>query len=310
MQDEAVIVGLQESAKDLHRHPLTNTHHHFYLRGRPDGALALVRISKNASTETKRRLGCSAWHSFDEFTGPVVAFLREPVARFLSSIPETALRMTDFVNAESNRLDRVEIPGDTFAELLASANRPIADVVNLWLELVDYGFFDAHHEPQTAFLMDRWMNLAIDPRLYLVEDIETAMQQIEARTGVRALGGANRGNRGGAKPIAARSASVDLMRRITRSGVYRTLAHSGFLGQRYRKSTGPIRLTDLNALANRFSDEIKAYEPSAIETSRIQMIYRSDQLLWARVKEQGGDVAASSIWPEIRSSMTDEAARV
>ncbi|QDH33869.1 hypothetical protein [Porphyrobacter sp. YT40] len=281
------------------RKPLTTTHPHGYVLARKDRALGLLRISKNASTESKNRLECADWLAFDDYQGPVVAFLREPVSRFLSSVPETALRMTHFAIAEEWRQDRVVIEEDIHYELMRLAQAPIATVMEAFVELVAYDFFDAHHEPQHAFFTDRNMGLRIDPHLYLTESFETAVRQIEARCGIRTPAPAGRGNEGGAKPRTGRTPLIDLARKVTRTGVYRTVAHAGFLGQRYRGDAGPAQLRDLNTMANQFAREIKTYAlPDALR-ERILAIYALDQQLWAEVTARGGDIAGSAVWPGI-----------
>ncbi|WP_086606505.1 hypothetical protein [Erythrobacter donghaensis] len=281
------------------RKPLTTTHPHGYVLARKDRALGLLRISKNASTESKNRLECADWLAFDDYQGPVVAFLREPVSRFLSSVPETALRMTHFAITEEWRQDRVVIEEDIHHELMRLAQAPIATVMEAFVELVAYDFFDAHHEPQHAFFTDRHMGLRVDPHLYLTESFETAVQQIEARCGIRTPASAGRGNEGGAKPRAGRTPLIDLARKVTRTGVYRTVAHAGFLGQRYRGDAGPAQVRDLNTMANQFAREVKGYALPDTLRERIAAIYALDQQLWAEVTARGGDVAASAVWPGI-----------
>lgn len=281
------------------RKPLTTTHPHGYVLARRDRALGLLRISKNASTESKNRLACEDWLAFDDYKGPVVAFLREPVSRFLSSVPETALRMTHFAIAEEWRLDRVVIEEDIHHELLSIAQAPIGTVIEAFVELVAYDFFDAHHEPQHAFFTNRHMGLRVDPHLYLTESFDAAVQQIEARCGIRTPAPAGRGNEGGAKPQTGRTPLIDLARKVTRTGVYRAVAHAGFLGQRYRGDAGPAQLREVNAMANQFAREVKGYPLPQALRDRILAIYALDQQLWADVTARGGDVAASAVWPGI-----------
>jgi hypothetical protein len=281
------------------RKPLTTTHPHGHVLARADRRLGLIRISKNASTESKVRLECRDWIAFAAFDGPTVAFLREPVSRFVSGVPETMLRMTHWVAAESWRGDRVEVPEDVYAELAGVAREPISAVVTRFLDLVEYAFFDAHHEPQHAFLSDRNLRLRIDPLLYLTESFEDAIARIEARTGIVTRKPADRGNRGGAKPEAGRTRLIDLARRTTRTGVYRKVAHSGFLGLRYRGASEPMRLRDLNGLANRFTREVKEFGVPGELRERILALYDLDNRLWQAVTARGGDVAASEVWPEL-----------
>lgn len=280
------------------RKPLTTTHPHGHVLVRRDRALGLVRISKNASTESKVRLECADWVHFDAYDGPVVAFLRNPLSRFISGLPETMLRMTHFVAAESWRGDRVEVPEDIYTELSSVATAPIDIVAERFLELVEYSFFDAHHEPQHAFIADRAMQLRVDPLLYCTEDFEGALAQIEARTGVKGLPQKQQGNRGGAKPQAGRTKSINFARKLTGTGVYREVAHSGFLGARYNGHSGAMQLRDLNALANQFTREVKGFTMPDQMRERILALYAFDQKLWTIVTARGGDVSASEVWAE------------
>ncbi|MFB0612093.1 hypothetical protein [Aurantiacibacter poecillastricola] len=291
-----VISHSEQHGNLMQRQPLTTTHPHGYVLARPDRALGLIRISKNASTESKVRLECEDWLPFHEFGGPVVAFLREPVARFLSSVPETILRMTDFASAQEWRMDRVVIPDDVHLELLDVAKAPIPTVLERFVELVEYAFFDAHHEPQHAFLADRHMALRIDPYLYLTETFETAIGQIENRFGIDVPPAAQRGNVGGRKAEAGRNGLVDVARRVSSTGVYREVTNPGFLGRRYGDGQ-PVLLRELNGYCNKFVRELKSQDLPADLRQRICDLYAFDLALWQDVTSRGGDVRASDVWP-------------
>jgi len=281
----------------LRRAPLTTTHPHGYVLARSDRKLGLVRISKNASTESKARLRCVDWVAFGQFAGPSVAFVREPFARFISSLPETILRMTQMQIAEPDRQDRVIIPEDIHTELLAVAKAPIDVIARTFLEAVEYAFFDAHHEPQVNFLCDRQMRLRIDPRLYPTESFEQSLNQIENWLKIDTAPAGQKSNKGGAKPLKGRNGAIDLVRLLTRSGVYRRVGHSGLLGLRYGSEDGPITLRELNGFANRFTTELKAAELGADFRRRVLKLYETDEELWNAVRERDGDVHASAVWP-------------
>lgn len=281
------------------RKPLTPTHAHGHVLVRKDRRLGLVRISKNASTESKIRLECQNWIAFDAFEGPVVAFLREPVSRFVSGLPETMLRMTHFVIRDTSRKDRVEVPEDVYTELAGVAQEPVGSVIERFLELAEYAYFDAHHEPQHAFFTDRALQLRVDPQLYLTEKFEDGIAQIERRTGVKASPLVRQENKGGAKPQAGRNPVIDLVRKVTRTEVHRHIAHSGILGLRYLGASEPMRLRDLNALANRFAKEVKEFGVPGIVRERVLALYDLDHRLWEEVTARGGDVTASAIWSQL-----------
>ena len=282
---------------DVLRRPLTTTHPHGYVVARADRKLGLVRISKNASTESKVRLDCEDWIEFDTFDGPIVAFVREPYARFVSSVPESVLRITELQIAEQDRGDRVVIPQDIYQELAHAASASIEQFAESFLEATEYAFFDAHHEPQANFLADRQMALRVDPRLYPTEQFERSIGQIENWTGICARPAESRSNKGGAKPLAGRTPAIDLFRRTTRTGVYRQVKHSGLLGMRYLGSSAPLTIRKLNELANRFATELKNSDLGQDFRKRVETLYADDKRLWKSVSDLGGDVRASAVWP-------------
>ena len=280
----------------MQRAPLTTTHPHGYVLATADRRLGLLRISKNASTESKARLRCVDWIAFDKFTGPTVAFVRDPYARFMSSMPETVLRMTELLEAEADRIDRVVVPEDIYKELSSAAREPIETFARIFLELVEYTFFDAHHEAQVSFMADRHMNLRINPFLYPTEDFDHAIGLIEIRFGVETEPPGARSNQGGAKPSRGRTPAIDLARRLTRTGVHRMIRHSGVLGLRFRGSSGPMTIGELNMLANRFADELKSAVLDDTYKQRVLARYPWDFKLWSAVRACGGDIPAHEVW--------------
>jgi hypothetical protein len=279
------------------RAPLTTTHPHGYVLVRADRTLGLLRISKNASTESKVRLDCRDWIAFDKFDGPSVAFLREPYSRFISSIPETMLRVTHFQIEDPSRKDRVVAPEDVYRELCAIARLPIEQFAQAYLELVRYAFFDAHHEPQVSFLADRHGALRLDPFLYRTSAFDEALGQIEARFGVKAVPVAQQSNKGGAKPLAGRSPAIDIARKLTGTGVYRRVAHGGPLMVRHGGGTdGSATIREINAWCNAFTKELKKADLSPSFRQSVEHLYADDLLLWQRIEGVGGDVPASTIW--------------
>lgn len=281
----------------LTRAPLTTTHPHGYVLVRADRRLGLLRISKNASTESKVRLDCQDWIAFDAFDGPSVAFLRDPYGRFLSSIPETMLRVTHFQIEEPWRKDRVIAPEDVYRELCSLARLPIEQFAQGYVELVRYAFFDAHHEPQVSFLADRHGALRLDPWLYRTSAFDEALGQIEARFGVKAVPVAQQSNKGGAKPLAGRNPAIDLARKLTRTGVHARVEHGGPLMVRHGGgSDSQATIREINIWCNMFAAELKkAKLPQGLRKD-IEDLYSDDVALWQRIEAVGGDVRASTIW--------------
>lgn len=208
------------------------------------------------------------------------------------------LRLMEVQNQELHRLDRVVMPEDLYRELGRNAQLPIAQFLELFLELVEYSFFDAHHEPQVNFMADRHMRLRIDPFLYPTEDFEQSVAQIAERFGVTTAAKAGKANKGGAKPLGGSNLAIDIVRRITRTGVRKQLRHSHVLGLRYNGHDGPMTLAELNALTNRFTKEVKAARLDDAYRQRVLSLYAPDVELWSKVREGGGDMQASAVWPD------------
>jgi len=283
------------------RQPLTTTHHHGQLLRRSDGRLGLVRISKNASSELVDRLACSVLCPFHAHHGPVVAFFRNPVRRFLSSIPETLLRVTYAEIADPWNADRVICPEDVYHELCAIAGRDIPALLEGFVDLVEYAFFDAHHEPQLSFLTDRRGRLRIDPHVYAVETLERDLAAISARFGIAVAATTAPRNVGGQKPEKGRTFLRDLLRRATGTGGYHRLAHAGPLGVRYGMADRhgvllrPMTRFELNGLANRFAQELRKHEPGPGLVRRIRRLYASDETVWEQLRASGGDHPLSDL---------------
>ncbi len=280
------------------REPLLPSHPHGYLVARPDRKLGVIRISKSASTESTQRLGGQDWLHFDQFEGPIIAFVRDPYQRFVSAIPETMLRMTHWLVEECDRKDRLIIPEDIHYELCNVAERPVEEVAKTFLELVEYAHFEAHHEPQFHYLANRHLQLRVNPRLYLTDAFENGIAQIEEWVGIKAKRRNNRGNVGGAKPLKGRTRTIDIYRRVTRTGVHRVVKHAGFLGLRYRRDSGAISLRELNSFANRFSNELKSARLGEEFKARVNKRYAEDVVFYKIVKAKGGNVHAAAIWQE------------
>lgn len=277
------------------RAPLTTTHPHGQLMRREDGRLGLVRISKNASSELVDRLDCTRLVPFSSHDGPAVAFFRDPLRRFLSSVPETMLRVTYAEIADPWNHDRVICPEDVYHELCAIAGRDIPALLEGFVTLVEYAFFDAHHEPQLSFLTDREGRLRIDPLVYAVESLEDHLAAISTRFSIPLVPTAERRNVGGRKPQHGRTTLRDVVRRVTRTGGYHRVAHGGPLGARYGVADGmgamtrPFHRFELNALANRFAKELGETPPRPDLVARIETLYARDRGVWEWVRAAGGD---------------------
>jgi hypothetical protein len=280
------------------RRPLTTTHPHGYVFSNKDHSLGLISISKNASSSIKNRFQLNYLEPFSSFSGNTISFLRDPYLRFMSSIPETLLRITDPGQAYPNHLDQVLVSEDIHSEICAIAKLPINDFISSYIDILSYSFFDAHHEPQFSFLADRFGRLRIDSYVYRVSAFEKAIAQIEARFGVRALASNLPANRSGEKPVAGRNAASHLFRVLTRTGVMETVYWGNPLIVRYNdsKHSKPIRRRDVNRFCNLFASEIKNQVLPNSFIQRVEDLYARDFALWRRLEAIGGDVPMSEIW--------------
>ena len=280
----------RSSVTSLHALPkrarLTTTHPHGAVICRRDHKLGLLRVSKNASTELMNRLDCRDWRLFSETDVPVVLFLREPVRRFVSSISETLLRVQHPAIEDFLSRDRVMVSEDVFFALSEVITRPISEIVDRLLDLIEEEPFDAHHEPQISFFTTRDGTPRLDARVYTVERLEEGLEKIALRYGIQTLQADNPYNVGGAKPVSGSTRIRDIVRRATKTGLYRPLPHPPLLAGRYTEATrGALQRRELNEMANAFATELKAEGLTEEQTARVRALYQADIALWTRVKD-------------------------
>ena len=294
----------RSSVTNLHSLPprarLTTTHPHGALCCRADDKLALLRISKNASTELMNRLECRAWRPFSETKAPIVLFLRDPVRRFLSSISETLMRVQHTAIEDHQTHDRVVVSEDIYNALEAAITRPVPHIIDVMVELIEEQPFDAHHEPQLSFFTDRDGRPRFDARIYTVENLESGLEKIGTRYEVEITRPpapvGDRFNIGGAKPVSGATRLRAVLRRLTKTGLYRPLPQKPLLSTRYDEFAGrTLQRRDLNAMANQLAAEIKAAGLSDAQVARLRRIYHADIALWSRVKD-GDDRLLSELF--------------
>ena len=117
--------------------------------------LAFIRISKNASSSIVASLGLKGWtHASCLENHAVYCALRDPVARFYSSVVETTLRARLFQDHKYFG-DIVVDPEIYFEMQRLLARGDVAAYLWYIIEMIDeVGPFDAHHERQVSFLRD------------------------------------------------------------------------------------------------------------------------------------------------------------
>ncbi|MEM6826060.1 MAG: hypothetical protein AAF566_13210 [Pseudomonadota bacterium] len=284
----------RSSVTALHALPqrarLTTTHPHGALWCRADGKLALLRISKNASTELMNRLNCQTWQPFADVEAPVVLFLRDPVRRFLSSISETLMRVQHTAIEDPQTNDRVVVSEDIYAALERVIAGPVDRIIDLMIDLIEEAPFDAHHEHQISFFTERDGTPRFDARLYSVEHIEAGLEKIGSRYDIAITRPpapvGDRFNIGGAKPVSGATGFRIMMRKMTRTGLYRRLPRPPLLASRVPgRSKGVIERRDLNAMANDFAADVKAAGLNDAQRARVKRIYQADIALWSRIKD-------------------------
>lgn len=157
-----------------------------YLVVAPERTVGLIRILKNASTELTTAFGCTEWMPVEEFTGTPVCFLRDPVDRLLSAIPETLLRIREPLPFRRHTHSVVYANADIYLSLQRAARQSMDSLVDTYCDVLRHGFFDAHHAPQWHFLADWSGEPFCDPHVYRVEELASGVEDVTKRFGVPA----------------------------------------------------------------------------------------------------------------------------
>lgn len=161
------------NSKNLHR---TATHPHGKLVTNKERTLAFVRISKCGSTTVTARHNLIYWDNFSDHRNTYLNFcaVRDPRKRFLSSIPETLCRLFT-VSIPESKLNYSDVPiSENIYTYLSKQINKQGSFVKAFMSCIDeYGFFDAHHEPMTNFLLDERGQIQINPIMINVSNIDT-----------------------------------------------------------------------------------------------------------------------------------------
>lgn len=137
--------------------------------------LAFIRISKNGSTHFCKSFKLNSYLHFDELCGyETYCCLRDPVERFLSSVPETLLRVGNFFSKNKD----VIVDNKIFQEIcelesISSVNEYLIEFLDI---IARYGFFDAHHTPQKYFVHNLPSNVNI--KYFLQNDMNMMIQKL------------------------------------------------------------------------------------------------------------------------------------
>lgn len=144
---------------------------------------SFVRISKNASTSLveDKRLGLRhyGYERIDAYPSDFSCYacIRDPIDRFVSSIPETLSRYMRRHQTTKFMRSAVLVNDDIACELDGMyhfLDRPSL-FLEMYIELVESVFFDAHHQPQLAFLTRADSHFVRDYNLFALEYIDPAI---------------------------------------------------------------------------------------------------------------------------------------
>lgn len=141
----------------------------------------VMRILKNASSELTDIFDCNDWVHVPAFKGRLVCFFRDPLSRFLSSVPETLLRFREPLAFQRHARTVVFANNDVYSELKAAAHGSIESFVECYLEILQSGYFDPHHAPQWHFISNFKGENTCDPHVFVVENIEASVAFIAER---------------------------------------------------------------------------------------------------------------------------------
>jgi len=161
---------------------VSTTHHYGYLNHNIDKKFGFVRISKSGSTSftSCEKLGLNSYFKIKDYKNDIYAALRNPHARFLSSIPETLSRIK--CCSENMKFpDRMNLNvSNDIVDLIENNNdKSPSEVFYLFIDIIkNYGFFDAHHEPQYFFLTNINSTCLNNIKIFNLNQSNEAAQEI------------------------------------------------------------------------------------------------------------------------------------
>lgn len=152
----------------------TKSHPHGKLVTNCEKTIAFVRLPKCGSTTFTKRHALEYWDDFSNHENTYLTFcaIRDPYARFLSSIPETIIRIYNLMQKKSKHFYS-DIPiSDEIYNYLSNKIRNNGNIVKAFIATIEeYGYFDSHHEPMIRFLFGEKKKLEINPIMISVEEI-------------------------------------------------------------------------------------------------------------------------------------------
>lgn len=241
--------------------------------------IGLLRVPKCASTSITQRLGLVKWVSVADFRPkPVLLAYRDPLERFLSSIPETLLRSGAH---KSDRSGDVQIPLELYEELHQIDVGSPVHLVSEMLSLIERnGFFDPHHEPQVNFIFDEDGEPFANYIMFNVIHTNEVLNFAEKKWGVGQVSRRNRNMRARAGVlglVTSRSIFVaGLAERLRRShGIIYYDSHHPVSRITGNSGSVPFRMVEAQ-IGSYYRSCLRGIDLDDEVEERIQGLYRSD----------------------------------
>ncbi len=141
-----------------------------------DSTLGFVRISKCGSSTFAERHNLFTWKPFkySKNIDIILCCLRNPFARFISSIPETLTRIytSEDENTKFPWTD-VNVSKDIYEFLsINNSSDPLKTLDTFIKAIIKFGYFDAHHEPMTNFLLNKKKDIEINPLIFDLKNMD------------------------------------------------------------------------------------------------------------------------------------------
>lgn len=169
------------------RKPSSITHPFGRLLTQQEKKFGYLPISKNGSSSFKLvpHFELNEWVSIKGFQNkPIYCAFRNPIDRFFSSVPETLKRFR--IVGDPRQLGKnLLISYDVSEELKKLCNKTPQHFIYGFLDIVEWSFFDAHHEPQATFVLDsngKAYNDNID--VFLLDRMSETIKTVAVRHGI------------------------------------------------------------------------------------------------------------------------------
>lgn len=173
--------------KKINSNLIQKTHPFGYLSSNKEATLGLIRVSKCGSTTFSTRHHLDLWIPFSQAhtVNNLLCFIRHPLRRLVSSIPETLKRISDC--SEKFPSKKLDVPvSHEIYQYLSEYNyeTPIDFFEIICNAILRYGFFDAHHAPIFSFLRPENVIKTINPHIFDLSEMNHVSHLLK-RKGVK-----------------------------------------------------------------------------------------------------------------------------